>query len=83
MPIYTTWESHPPLICFIHPRFLTYNCQGTSLNLEMDYPSVTSNGVSFSPILSGASKPEQTSKLDLWEWRQGQQKILDWKSEIL
>lgn len=65
MPIYTTWESHPVLICFIHPHFLTYNCQGTSLDLEMYYLSVTSNAVSFSPIVSRASKPELTSKLDL------------------
>lgn len=58
MPIYTTWESHPMLICRIHPHFSTYNCQGTTLDLEMYYPSVTTNTVSFSPVLSGASKPE-------------------------
>lgn len=65
MSIYTTWESHSVLICFIHPHFLTYYCQGTSLDVEMYYPSVTSNAVSFSSILSRASKPELTSKLDL------------------
>lgn len=68
MSIFTTWESHSVLICFVHPLFLTQNCRGTSLDVGMYYPSVTSNAVSFSPVLSRAFKPELTSKLDLWKW---------------